>query len=37
MATIQSVPDRSTPTCLAGKKDTLLDFLDYLRESVVLK
>ncbi len=36
-ATVQSVPDRSTPKRLTGERETLLDFLDYLRESVVLK
>ncbi|MGH9079459.1 MAG: DinB family protein [Acidimicrobiales bacterium] len=31
------MPDRSTPKRLTGEKETLLDFLDYLRESVILK
>ena len=36
-ATVQCVPDRHTPFRLTGEKETLLDFLDYLRESVILK
>jgi uncharacterized damage-inducible protein DinB len=31
------MPDRRTPLLLAGEKETLREFLDYLRESVVLK
>jgi hypothetical protein len=37
LATVAFVPDRSTPKRLTGEKETLLDFLDYLRESVILK
>ncbi len=31
------MPDRRTPFLLAGEKETLLAFLDYLRESLILK
>jgi uncharacterized damage-inducible protein DinB len=31
------MPDRRTPFNLTGEKETLLEFLDYLRESVILK
>jgi hypothetical protein len=31
------MPDRRTPLNLTGEKETLLEFLDYLRESLVLK
>ncbi len=31
------MPDRRTPLNLTGEKETLLEFLDYLRESVILK
>lgn len=31
------VPDRRTPLNLTGERETLLEFLDYLRESVILK
>jgi hypothetical protein len=31
------MPDRRTPFLLAGEKETLRAFLDYLRESVILK
>jgi len=31
------MPDRRTPFELTGEKETLLEFLDYLRESVILK
>lgn len=31
------MPDRSAPKRLSGEKETLLDFLDYLRDSVVSK
>lgn len=31
------MPDRRTPFRLTGEKETLLDFLDYLRESVIVK
>ncbi len=31
------MPDRRTPFDLAGEKETLLEFLDYLRESIILK
>lgn len=31
------MPDRRTPYNNAGEKQTLLDFLDYLRESVIVK
>jgi uncharacterized damage-inducible protein DinB len=31
------MPDRRTPFTIADEKQTLLDFLDYLRESVILK
>ena len=35
--TVQFVPDRRTPLHLTDEKGTLLDFLGYLRESVILK
>ena len=35
--TVQCVPDRRTPLRLTDEKGTLLDFLGYLRESVILK
>jgi uncharacterized damage-inducible protein DinB len=31
------MPDRCTPFDLTGEKETLLQFLDYLRESIILK
>lgn len=31
------MPDRRTPLNLTGERETLLEFLDYLRESVILK
>ena len=31
------MPDRRTPLRLTGEKETLQEFLDYLRESVILK
>lgn len=31
------MPDRKTPSTLADEKQTLRDFLDYLRESVIIK
>jgi uncharacterized damage-inducible protein DinB len=31
------VPDRRTPYTIADEKQTLKDFLDYLRESIVIK
>ena len=31
------MPDRRTPFTLVDEKQTLVDFLDYLRESVILK
>lgn len=31
------MPDRRTPFDLAGEKETLLRFLEYLRESIILK
>ena len=31
------MPDRRTPFGLTGERETLLEFLDYLRESVILK
>lgn len=31
------MPDRRTPFTIADERRTLLDFLDYLRESVILK
>ena len=31
------MPDRRTPFTLTGEKETLLEFLDYLRESLILK
>jgi uncharacterized damage-inducible protein DinB len=36
-ATVPFMPDRRTPFHLAGEKQTLQDFLAYLRESVILK
>jgi uncharacterized damage-inducible protein DinB len=31
------MPDRRTPLCLTGEKETLQEFLDYLRDSLILK
>ena len=31
------MPDRRTPLNLRGERDTLLEFLDYLRESLIVK
>jgi uncharacterized damage-inducible protein DinB len=31
------MPDRKTPYTVAGEKETLIDFLDYLRESIIIK
>jgi uncharacterized damage-inducible protein DinB len=31
------MPDRQTPVSLTGERETLQEFLDYLRESVILK
>jgi uncharacterized damage-inducible protein DinB len=31
------MPDRRTPLTLTGEKETLQEFLDYLRESLILK
>jgi hypothetical protein len=33
----EAVNDRRTPFNLLGEKETLLDFLDYLREGVLVK
>jgi len=31
------MPDRRTPFAVLGERDTLLEFLDYLRESLIIK